>query len=48
MKVFDYAIGRDNGDVEVRFQDGSRYDIPVDEWNAIVDAAEVPGRLTHQ
>jgi hypothetical protein len=47
-KVFDYAIGRGNGDVEVRFTDGSRYDIPTAEWNALVDAAQVPGRLTWQ
>lgn len=47
-KVFDYAVARDDGDVEVRFTDGSRYDIPALEWNAIVDAAQVPGRLTYQ
>jgi len=40
MKTFDYAIGRDNGDVEVRFTDGSRYDVPEPEWNAIIEAAQ--------
>jgi hypothetical protein len=48
MKVFDYAIGRDDENVEVRFTDGSRYDIPTAEWNALVEAAQTPGRLTYQ
>jgi len=45
MKVFDYAVERDGGDVEVWFTDGSRYDIPAAEWRAIVAAAQ-SGRLT--
>lgn len=47
-KEFEYAYRCDDGDVEVRFTDGSRYDIPAVEWNAIVDAAQIPGRLTYQ
>lgn len=38
-KVFDYAIERDDENVEIRFTDGSRYDMPTAEWQAIVDAA---------
>ena len=39
MKTFDYATERDDENVEVRFTDGSRYDVPVAEWQAIVVAA---------
>lgn len=42
--VYDYAVRRDDENVEIHFTDGRRYDMPVAEWNAIVDAAH-EGRL---
>jgi hypothetical protein len=45
-KYFDYAITRDGKDVEVRFIDGSRLDVPLAEWRAIVNAGH-DGLLTH-
>ncbi|WP_396908166.1 hypothetical protein [Mycolicibacterium sp.] len=39
QKMFDYAAEREDGNVEVRFTDGSRYDVPTPEWAAIVEAA---------
>lgn len=45
-KVFDYAVERDDDNFEVRFTDGSRYDIPAAEWRAIVDAGN-GGQLSY-
>jgi hypothetical protein len=39
MKTFTSASVNNNGDMEVYFSDGSRFDIPLPEWWAIVHAA---------
>lgn len=38
MKIFDYAT-ESNGEVMIRFTDGSRYDMPAPEYRAIIRAA---------